>query len=186
MDDINFNIINNKIYLKNGKSNIIIRPNCFFKTEGIYSYKNNKAKTIKLILDNNKSEHKKFMVTIRDIYDKCSEYIELQDNFDPDIILNPLKKIDERFYNMYIYISDWNGTVLSKLYDINDNSVEVSELTNKNFSLYPAICLEKVTLNNDNKRAYVHLTLKEGYINNIEEKRLLDYHKMKEIIEKEK
>lgn len=186
MDNINFNIINNKIYLKNGNSNIIIRPNCFLNTEGIYSYKNNKTKTIKIILDKNKNEDNKFIETIRDIYDKCSEYIELQDNFDPDMILNPLKKIDERYYNLYVYITDWNGVVITKLYDINNNSIKINDITNKTFSLYPAICFEKVMLNNDNKKAYVHLILKEAYINNIEEKRLLNYNRMREIIEKEK
>lgn len=176
-----FNKINNNIYIKNNEGEkYIIIPNCFFNTTGIVNLNNSKMKAIHLNINKNKKEHEKFINEFRKIYDECSEHIEVDNEFNPNIIINPLRKINNVFFDLLIYITDWNGNLTSTFYDAKENKIiNLEEIENKQFSIYVAIQIEKISLSPKNNNAYINFSLKEGYINNINEKednkKLIDY-----------
>lgn len=187
-----FSNINNNIYIKNeeGEKYIII-PNCFFNTRGIVNLNNSKLKAIHLNINRNKKEHEKFINEIRKIYDECSEHIEINDEFNPNIIINPLRKINDAFFDLLIYVTDWNGNLTSTFYNANKENqiINLEEIENKQFSIYVAIQIDKISLSSKNNNAYINFSLKEGYINNINEKennkKLIDYKKVQIAINSE-
>lgn len=185
MDSLSFNIIKKNIYVKNNNLDFIIKSECFLESKGI-TLKRPKIKTVSLILSKKNENQKKIIDIIGNFYNKISEFIELQEEFNPNMIINPLKNIDNDTYILYVYITDWEGNIIAKLYDTNNEIIDINKLNNKTFKIYPAICINNITLSNKDENAYINISLKEGYIKDIENKRILDYNKIKEIIEKEK
>ncbi len=117
------------------------------------------------------------------MYDECSEYIEVQDNFNPDMILNPLKKINDVMYDLMVYITDWDGNPITTFYDAKKENeiIELKTLEDKQFSTYVAIQPEKISLSLKNNNAYINILLKEAYVNNIRNKtntKIIDYKKV--------
>lgn len=181
MDDnikLEFKKSGNTIYIKNDGLQLNIIPECVFKTEGI-SYLNTKTKMINLIIDKNIKEHEKIKDIIENIYNECSEYIKEEDGFNPDKIINPLKKINDSTYSLQLFITNWNSENTVLFYDNNNKLINIENLEDKIFSLYPAINVEKISLNTNTNIAYVNMTLKEGIVNDIKKKRLLDFEKYK-------
>lgn len=184
-DNINleFKKSGNIIYIKNKGLLLNIIPECIFETDGI-NYLNAKTKMINLIIDNNIEEHSKFKDIIEKIYDECSEHIVEEDGFDPDKIINPLKKVNDSIYTMQLFITNWNGENTVSFYNNDNNLINTEILEDKTFSIYPAINVEKISLNTNTNIAYVNMSLKEGIINDIKKKRLLDFKKYKTYINK--
>lgn len=178
MDYIEFNKINNNIYIKNDKLQFIIIPDCIFETNGIITFPNSKTQAIILSINKNKEDHKKFIDIIKNIYDKCSEFIENENDFNPDVIINPLKNINDTIYNLQICITNWDGKIITNFYNIiNDELIDLEELKNKVFSIYPAMQIDRISLNPLTNNAYINIQLKEAYICNIKNRKLLDYKK---------
>lgn len=148
-----FNKNKNNIFIKEkDNDNLIIIPDCYFIASGIF----------------------------RNIYDECSQYIEKIDDFDPDLISNPMYKKKDELYILSLNITDWNGNLITKFYNIEDDQlINLNDLENKTFSLYPAIHIEKIYLNTKNNYAYIEFILKEAYIRINKNKKLLNYEKAK-------
>jgi hypothetical protein len=128
-----------------------------------------RIKNIIYIKDNNLQLNiiPEFINIIRDIYDKCSEYIETDYEFNPDVIINPLNKINDTTYILNLYITDFNGNITASFYDNNNNPISLEKLEDKTFSIYPAINIDTISLNKDKEKAYVNIHLKEGFLDNI-------------------
>lgn len=179
-----YNIIDNNIYIKNDDGNqLFIISDCFIETSGIVNFNNSKRKVIYLKINKNKKGHQDFIDKIRKMYDECSEYIEVQDNFNPDMILNPLKKINDVMYDLMVYITDWDGNPITTFYDAKKENeiIELKTLEDKQFSTYVAIQPEKISLSLKNNNAYINILLKEAYVNNIRNKtntKIIDYKKV--------
>jgi hypothetical protein len=171
----------NSIYIKNNGLQLNIIPECIFETNGIYNLSNTKSKSIKINLNKKIKNHVKFIDTIKEIYNKCSEHLESEDDFNPDMITNPLNEFNDTIYNMNLFITDWNGKILSTFYDDSNNLIDMKDLEGKTFNIYPAINIEKISLNTNNNIAYINIILKECFVSNIKGKRLLDYEKYKSI-----
>jgi hypothetical protein len=180
MDDnikLEFKKSGNTIHIKNDGVPLNIIPECSFETDGII-YLNRKTKITNLIIDKNIKEHSKLKDIIEKIYDKCSEHIAEEDGFNPDKIINPLKKIKDSVYSIQLFITNWNGKSIVSFYDNDNKLIDTKDLEgDKIFSIYPAINIEKITLNNDTNIAYVNMNLKEAIVNDIKKKRLLDFKK---------
>lgn len=185
MDDninLEFKKSGNVIYIKNDGMPLNIIPECVFETDGI-NYLNTKTKTLNLILDKNRKEHLKLKDIIENVYNKCSEHIIEEDGFNPDKIINPLKEINDSLYSVQLFITNWNGENIVSFYDNDNKLIDTKNLEgDKKFSIYPAISIEKFSLNNDTNIAYVNLILKEAIVSDIKKKRLLDFKKYKTYI----
>lgn len=181
--ELEFKRIKNIIYIKDNNLQLNIIPECSFETNGINVFSPN-SKSIPLFINKNVESHLKFIKIISDIYDKCSEYIETDYEFNPDVIINPLNKINDTTYILNLYITDFNGNITASFYDNNNNLISLENLENKTFSLYPAINIDKISLNKDKEKAYINLHLKEGFVDNIKNKRLLDFNKYKSYVNK--
>lgn len=184
--DFNIQIkkVGNILYIKNNGLPLYIIPECMFETKGIHDLPNNKSMT--LSLNKTKKEHKDFINIINEIYNKCSEHIESDNDFNPDIIMNPLIKINDIIYNLHLFVTSWNGNDQAIFYDDNNDLINLKDLEDKTFSIYPAINVDRVSLNKSKDKAYINILLKEGFINNIKNKRLLDFEKYKTYINKNK
>lgn len=179
--NLEFKKSGNVIYIKNKGLLLNIIPECVFRTDGI-NYLNTKTKMINLIIDNNIEEHSKFKDIIEKIYNECSEHIVEEDRFEPDKIINPLKKVNDSIYTMQLFITNWNGENTVSFYDDDNKLIDIKNLEDKIFSIYPAINVEKISLNTNTNIAYVNISLKEGIISDIQKKRLLDFKKYKTYI----
>lgn len=178
---LEFKRIKNIIYIKDNNLQLNIVPECSFDTNGINVF-STKSKSIPLFINKNVEGHLKFINIIRDIYDKCSEYIETDYDFNPDVIINPLNKINDTTYVLNLYITDFKGNLTASFYDSSNKPISLEELKDKTFSIYPAINIDKISLNKDKEKAYVNIHLKEGFVDNIKNKRLLDFNKYKSYV----
>jgi hypothetical protein len=185
-DNINleFKRSGNTIYIKNKGLQLNIIPGCVFETKGI-TYLNTKTKIINLIIDEKIKKHSEIKDMIEKIYNEISEHIREEDRFDPDKIINPLKKNSDSTYTLQLFITDWNGENITLFYDNNNKLINTEILEDKTFSIYPAISVEKISLNTNTNIAYVNMILKEGIVNNIKNKRLLDFEEYKIYINNE-
>lgn len=178
---LEFKRIKNIIYIKDNNLQLNIVPECSFDTNGINVF-GSKSKSIPLFINKNVEGHLKFINIIRNIYDKCSEYIETDYDFNPDVIINPLNKINDTTYVLNLYITDFNGNITASFYDSSNTLISLEELKDKTFSIYPAINIDKISLNKDKEKAYLNMHLKEGFVDNIKNKRLLDFNKYKSYV----
>lgn len=176
-----FNKNKNNIFIKEkDNNNLIVIPDCYFIASGIFKVDNIQKKILTFYINKDNNKHKEFIDNIRDIYDECSEYIEKIDDFDPDLILNPIYKKNDLLYTLSLNITDWNGKLITKFYNIEDDQlINLNDLENKTFSLYPAIHIEKIYLSTKNNHAYMEFILKEAYIRINKNKKLLNYEKAK-------
>lgn len=181
---LTFNKNKNNIYIKeNYNNNLIVIPDCYFIVSGIFTIDNTKKKILTFYINGENEEHKVFINNIRKIYDECSIYIEETGDINPDVISNPIYKKNDSLYTLSVNITDWNGNLITKFYNIDDNQlINLDNLENKTFSLYPAIHIEKLYLNNKNNTVYIEIILKEAYIKIHQNKKLLDYEKAKKAI----
>lgn len=181
---LTFNKNKNNIYIKeNYNNNLIVIPDCYFIVSGIFTVDNTKKKILTFYINGENEEHKVFINNIRKIYDECSIYVEENGDINPDVISNPIYKKNNSLYTLSVNITDWNGNLITKFYNINDNQlINLDNLENKTFSLYPAIYIEKLYLNNKNNTVYIEIVLKEAYIKIHQNKKLLDYEKAKKAI----
>lgn len=179
-----YNRIDNNIYIKNDDENqLFIISDCFLETSGIVNLNNSKRKVIYLKINKNKKGHQDFIDKIKEIYNECSEYIETDDDFNPNTLLNPLKKINDVMYDLMVYITDWDGNLITTFYDVKKENeiIKLETIEDKHFSMYVAIQFEKVSLSLKNNNAYMNIILKEAYVNNIKNKinnKIIDYKKV--------
>lgn len=179
-----FNKNKNNIFIKEKEdnNNLIVVPDCYFVASKIFTVDNTKKKILTFDVNKENDKHKEFIDNIRNIYDECSEYIEKIDNFDPDLISNPIHKKNDSLYSLSLNITDWNSNLITKFYNVEDDKlINLDDFENRTFSLYPAIHIEKIYLAKNNY-AYMELILKEAYIriNRINKnKRILDYENAK-------
>lgn len=182
--NIQFKKVGNVLYIKDNGLPLNIIPGCVFETKGIHHLTNNKSVTLSLNI--NIKEHKEFIQLINEIYKKCSEYIEIEDDFNPDTIINPLVKINDIIYNLHLFITTWNGNDQALFFDDNNNLIDIKDFEDKTFSIYPAVSIDRISLNKVKDTAYINIILKECFISNIKNKRLLDFEKYKMYVNKNK
>jgi hypothetical protein len=181
---LTFNKNKNNIYIKEkDNTSLIIIPDCYFVASGIFKVDNTKKKILTFYINGENDQHKEFIGNIRNIYDQCSIYIEKDEDINPDIISNPIYKKNDSSYILSVNITDWNGNLITKFFNVDDDQIiNEDNLENKTFSLYPAICIEKMYLSTKNNVAYIEFILKEAYIKINQNKRLLNYENAKNAI----
>lgn len=162
--NIKFKNKNEIIYIKNNdNSQLYVIPECFFDVKTIYNLINNKSITLCLCKEIKK--HVYFINIINEVYNKCNKYMKKR-NIN-NVIINPLLKVDETNYKLYLIIKDFNGKKQVSFYDIENRYIDINDLKNKSFKMYPAIHIDKVFLNKNKNIAIINFILKEAFINDI-------------------
>jgi hypothetical protein len=185
IEGLKFNKNKNNVYIKENNNNLLIIPDCFFMVSGIFSVESTKKKILTFYINQNNENHKEFMNIIRNIYDECSEFLEKDEELNPDIISNPMYKKNDSTYTFSVNIANWEGNLITKFYDVeNDQVINLQDFENKSFSIYPAIHIEKMYISTKNNVCYIECMLKEAYIKINQNKKLLDYKKAKDAVNK--
>lgn len=120
--------------------NFLLEPKIAFNNCKFYT--KNKLFKVKITIDKEDNEHRKFKEFIKFIYNNISEFIEIDEN---DIfiseVINPLNKEDILFpiINSYTDIKD---------YDTKE-TLNIESLKDKNFILYPIFWAPNINIYNE-------------------------------------
>lgn len=167
-----YNIVNiaNKYILKHNNEEFIIDSEMTFNNCEIYLQKS------KIKINLNNINHQVFMDKITYLYDIISDLFEKEDVI-VSIVINPIYKIN----NLQMLFSAINTKTIIKNIE-NDKLMKIDDLNNKKFDLYPIF--NSPIINIYDEKIYVNFSFHSIYIKLIKDNELINYDKIKKIMNK--
>lgn len=167
-----------RIYIKNNNEEFSILPKCLFETNGIITvnsiYDNDffnfnglflkGFRYITLILNDKMKEHDIFCKTIKELYNKIKEYIKNKEILNEYEIINPLFQEDDGILKINLIIKDFNNENTEIFYNEYNNLINIRDLENKKFLVYPFITIPQIYINTTNKKCYINMYIEEAFV----------------------
>lgn len=159
-NEFNLKKIDNTTYkLECKKEKFLIEPEIAFNNSTIFN-KNNMFK-LRISLDEENIEHRKFKRFIKAVYDKISELIEEEDNND-DMFISSVKNP----LNDNVLFSIINKSVEIRNYN-NKERLNIEDVKNKQLLVYPIFWAPNINIYNE--KVYINFVLYSCCINIIDE-----------------
>lgn len=159
-NEFNLKKIDNTTYkLECKKEKFLIEPGIAFNNSTIFN-KNNMFK-LRISLDEENIEHRKFKRFIKAVYDKISELIEEEDNND-DMFISSVKNP----LNDNVLFSIINKSVEIRNYN-NKERLNIEDVKNKQLLVYPIFWAPNINIYNE--KVYINFVLYSCCINIIDE-----------------
>ena len=136
---------NGKIITKYNEKRYIIEPSIAFDNCLINRSKN--PYRIRFNIDINRNDHFKLKNTIDIIYDKISEYIEMDDDINISKVINPLFETKILIDN-YVFYGMLNNYTIIKDIDTKDR-INIDSLFDKKLIIYPYILNPNINISNE-------------------------------------
>lgn len=159
-NEFNLKKIDNTTYkLECKKEKFLIEPGIAFNNSTIFN-KNNMFK-LRISLDEENIEHRKFKRFIRAVYDKISELIEEEDNNDDTFISSVKNPLNDN-----VLFSIINKSVEIRNYN-NKERLNIEDVKNKQLLVYPIFWAPNINIYNE--KVYINFVLYSCCINIIDE-----------------
>lgn len=167
-----YNVVNiaNKFILKHNNEEFIIDSEITFNNCEIYLQKS------KIKINLNDQEHQVFTDKITYLYNIISEIFEKEDVI-VYVAVNPIYKKN----NLKMLFSAINSKTIIKNIE-NDKLMKIDDLHNKKFDLYPIF--NSPIINIYDEKIYVNFSFHSIYIKLIKDNELINYDKIKKIMNK--
>lgn len=172
-----------KIFIKDSYNNdFFIDHEYFVKVSNIYRDK--ELMFVILTLDYNLESDRIFIESIKNVYNEVNNYIN---NINTCLqLINPFEEIDN-IYKMKLplvgIINDENKIINETIYNKNNEFMDINYLFEHNFEMWSSICIENITINNDNNNVHLKMFLNEAFVKIYKKyERRLNYNKFKNII----
>lgn len=136
---------NGKIITKYNEKRYIIEPSIAFDNCLINRSKN--PYRIRFNIDINRNDHFKLKNTIDIIYDKISEYIEMDDDINVSKVINPLFE-SKILIDNYVFYGMLNNYTIIKDIDTKDR-INIDSLFDKKLIIYPYILNPNINISNE-------------------------------------
>lgn len=136
---------NGKIITKYNNNKYIIEPFIAFNNCLINRSKN--PYRIRFNIDINKNDHFKFKNIVDIIYDKISEYIEMDDNINISKVINPLFE-SKILIDNYVFYGMLNNYTIIKDIDTKDR-INIDSLFDKKLIIYPYLLNPNINISNE-------------------------------------